>query len=124
MITTKLLLKLNPKAPQSITGVLNADGSIEIEWDAVQGAKSYLIHYGGANQSQPSQAIYMGYSTTNKWTLADTDIPVTETDDKLYFYVQAYEELGVGATDAEKAQYLHDGDFLGSAWSKSITLTV
>ncbi|WP_430609688.1 hypothetical protein [Enterococcus sp. DIV0876] len=66
----------------------------------------------------------MGYSTTNKWTLAAADVPASETGDKLYFYVQAYENLGVGATDVEKAQYLHDGDFLGSAWSKSITLTV
>lgn len=65
----------------------------------------------------------MGYSETNSWTLAVADVPALEEGDKIYFYVQAYNELGIGTNEIEKSRYLHDGEFLGSAWSESIVLT-
>ncbi|MBE8847879.1 fibronectin type III domain-containing protein [Enterococcus durans] len=91
-------------------------------FDPVSGAKSYLIHYADANQSDPKQAIYMGYTESNAWTLFSSNVPATESGDKLFFYVQAYDEVGIGSNDVEKAHYLHDGEFVGSAWSKPAIL--
>lgn len=65
----------------------------------------------------------MGYTETNSWTLAAVDIPHLEVGDKIYFYIQTYNDLGVGADEVEKARYLHDGDFVGSAWSDPVILT-
>lgn len=64
----------------------------------------------------------MGYSETNSWTLAAADVPTLTAGDKIYLYVQTYNQKGVGITDVEKARYLHDGDFVGSAWSEPIIL--
>ncbi|MDG6115429.1 fibronectin type III domain-containing protein [Lactococcus formosensis] len=113
----------HPNAPQSVDGVINSDGSIKLDWGAVSEAQSYLIHYSGANQSDPKDAKFMGYSETNSWTLAAKDVPTLDTGDKIYLYVQSYREKGVGADDVAKAQYLHDGPFTGSAWSTVATLT-
>lgn len=113
----------HPNAPLNVTGDETSDGGISLNWDAVPGAKSYLIHYGGPNESDPTQAIFMGYSETNSWTLANSDVPEHNVGDKLYFYVQTYNELGVSATDVEKAKYLHDGEFTGSAWSQVVEIT-
>lgn len=82
-----------------------------------------MIHYGEANQSDPQQATFMGYSETNEWSLATANVPELQTGDKIYFYVQAYNEVGVGSDDSEKARYLHDGEFIGSAWSDPVILT-
>lgn len=105
-----------------MTGSFESDGAVSIAFDPVSGAKSYLIHYSDANQSDPKQAIYMGYTESNAWTLFSSNVPTTESGDKLYFYVQAYDEVGVGSNDVEKARYLHDGEFVGSAWSKPAIL--
>jgi hypothetical protein len=113
----------HPNTPQSVAGVINSDGSIKLDWGAVSEAQSYLIHYSGANQSDPKDAKFMGYSETNSWTLAAKDVPTLDTGDKIYLYVQSYREKGVGADDVAKAQYLHDGPFTGSAWSTVVTLT-
>lgn len=114
---------LHPNAPQNVTGVINSDGSIKLDWDSVDEAQSYLIHYSEVNHADPKDAKFMGYSETNSWTLQAANVPVLETGDKIYFYVQAYKEKGVGADDVEKAAYLHDGEFTGSAWSEVVTLT-
>lgn len=89
----------------------------------MDGAKAYLVHYGDANQSDPHQAIKMGYTEISSWILAAADVPTLVTGDKLYLYVQAYNEVGIGANDVEKARYLHDGEFVGSAWSEALVLT-
>lgn len=65
----------------------------------------------------------MGYAETNTWKLESADVPPLETGDKLYLYVQAYNEAGTGANDVEKAAYLHDGQFTGSAWSEAVIIT-
>ncbi len=65
----------------------------------------------------------MGYTETNSWTLATEDVPTLQAGDKINFYIQTYNEVGVGADDIEKARYLHDGPFTGSAWSDPISLT-
>lgn len=65
----------------------------------------------------------MGYTETNSWKLNASDVPTLTTGDKITFYVQTYEQLGVGANDVEKARYLHDGPFTGSAWSQKVELT-
>lgn len=106
-----------------MTGKFESDGAVSIAFDPVEGAKSYLIHYGDANQSDPHDAVKMGYTETNAWTLFNSKVPTTESGDKLYFYVQVYDEVGIGSNDVEKAQYLHDGEFTGSAWSEPVILT-
>lgn len=121
--TSKKQRQLHPKAPQNVTGVLNADGSVSLSWDEVPGAKSYIPHYGDANQSDPLLAVKMGYTETNTWTLAAEDVPPLEVGEKLYFYIQTYNVVGEGANDVEKARYLHDGNFRGSEWSEPVILT-
>lgn len=113
---------LRPKAPQNVTGVINGDGSISIEFDQVSDAKSYVIHYSGANQADPHDAIFMGYTEATDWNLAAGDVPALEAGDKIYLYVQSYREIGEGANDAEKAAYLNSGPFTGSSWSDQIEL--
>lgn len=94
-----------------------------MNWAAVENATAYLVHYGNANESDPKQATKMGYTEDTSWSLAAADVPELSVGDKIYLYVQAYEEAGIGESGLEKAQYLHDGEFTGSAWSKSIILT-
>lgn len=109
-----------------VTGVINSDNSITVNWDAVDNADSYLIHYGDANIADPHDAKYMGYSEATSWTLATVDLPTLVTGDKIYFYVQAYNvkvDDKTAPTAVEKARYLHDGPFTGSAWSTPVTLT-
>ncbi len=107
-----------PSAPKLVTGQIKTDGSVELDWDIVLGAKSYLIHYADANETDPHRAIYMGYSETSSWTLAAKDVPTHVAGDKIPFFVQTYNVLGVGATDVDKARNLHDNQHLtGSAWS-------
>lgn len=103
--------------------MVNEDGSIILIWDAVGDVQSYLIHYGGANQAEPIEAVNLGYSETNSWNLVAGDVPELTTGDEIYLYVQAYREKGVGATDAEKARFLHDGPYTGSDWSTPTILT-
>ncbi|MDG6113748.1 fibronectin type III domain-containing protein [Lactococcus formosensis] len=106
-----------PASPQNVTGAINSDGSVKLEWNAVSEAQAYIVHYGNANQSDPHDAIFMGYTESNTWTLALENVPELQTGDKIYFYVQAYKQKGQGSTEVEKARYLHDGDFIGSSWS-------
>lgn len=113
---------LHPNAPGGVQGTLNEDGSISISWNAVDGAQAYVIHYGDANQSDPHQAIKMGYSETNSWTLAAKDVPSLNSTDKIYLYVQTFNKKGTGANDIEKAAYLNE-NALGSAWSDPVILT-
>lgn len=115
--------RAHPAKPQTVTGVINSDGSIKVDWKSVKDAQSYLTHYGAANQSDPKKATFMGYSETNSWTLKTLDVPVLEAGDKIYIYVQAYKEKGIGADDVAKAKYLHDGEFTGSDWSEPVVLT-
>lgn len=99
---------------------------MKLDWDAVDGAKAYLIHYADANETDKHKTPYMGYSETNSWTLATKDVPTAAVGDKLYFYIQTYNvkvEDPLIISDVDKARYLHDGDFIGSAWSDPIILT-
>lgn len=119
-----VLKLLHPNAPQSLTGVVETDGSVKLNWDKVNGAKSYLIHYANANETDPHKATFMGYSETNSWTLAAKDVPAHVAGDKISFYVQSYKEVAPsGTTDVEKAAALHDGPFTGSAWSTPFVAT-
>lgn len=101
---------------------MNENGSVEISWDAVDGAQAYVIHYGDANESDPHKAVKMGYSETTSWKLDAADVPTLEAGDEIYFYVQAFNEIGEGASDIEKAAFLNENK-LGSAWSEPIILT-
>ncbi len=49
-------------------------------------------------------------------------MPHLEAGDEIRFYIQTYNEVGQGANDIEKARYLQDGEFLGSAWSRPVVL--
>ncbi|MCO7180449.1 fibronectin type III domain-containing protein [Lactococcus formosensis] len=108
-----------PLATPSVPlGVIEEDESITLTLNPVNGASSYVIHYGEANQSDPHAATFMGYSEGETWNLSKEDVPAHISGDKINFYIQAYKEKGVGTNDIEKAAYLHDGNFTGSAWSK------
>ncbi|WP_029645118.1 hypothetical protein [Enterococcus faecalis] len=115
--------QLHPNAPQSPQSTLNEDGSLTVSFDAVEGAKSYVIHYANANESDPHRAVFMGYTETNTWTLSKEDLPENKAGDKLYFYVQTFNDLGKGTNDIEKASYLNTNK-LGSAWSEPTIITV
>ncbi len=102
---------------------MNADGSITANWKAVDGAESYLTHYGNANSTDPHDAKYMGYTETNSFTLATKDVPTHVVGDKIPIYIQAYTlkvSDKVAATSVDKARYLHDGPLTGSAWSSPV----
>ena len=119
-----VLKSLHPNAPQSVTGGVESDGSVKLNWDAVDGAKSYLIHYADANETDPHKAKFMGYSETNSWSLAAKDVPAHVAGDKIPFYIQSYNVVAPsGTTDVEKAAALHDGPFIGSAWSEEYLAT-
>lgn len=123
IIKSQLKKKLHPDAPQKVTGVINSDGSIKVTWDSVEEAQAYVTHYGGANQADPKEAKFMGYSETTTWTLKAADVPELEAGDKIYIYVQSFREKGEGANEIEKARFLNEGAFTGSPWSKEVVLT-
>lgn len=117
--------KLHPNAPLNVSGVLNSDGSITVNWDNVEGALAYLTHYGDANQETPSKLKYMGYSETNSWTLSAENVPLLQEGDFILITVQTYNVKAPESikTEVEKAAYLHDGQFTGSAWSMAVKIT-
>lgn len=123
---------MDPNIPQTPTiddGLQDNDGHIDISWIAVPGALSYLIHYGDKNDADPKNAIYMGYSETNAFSLAADDVPVAALADKIYFFIQAFNiKAPSGSTNVEKAAALHDyekaGNTQGSAWSLPIDVEI
>lgn len=64
----------------------------------------------------------MGYTESTEWILPAEDLPTHGQGDMIYSWVQAYSVVGRGASNAEKAQYLHDGYFVGSAWSDRVAV--
>lgn len=108
-----------------VTGVINEDGAIKLDWALDPNVQAYLTHYGEANESDPHKAEFIGYTETNSWTLSAEDVPTLTAGDKIYLHVQAYFEKAPADIEAEidKAAYLHDGDFTGSAWSEAVILT-
>lgn len=88
----------------------------------MSGAKSYVVHYSNTNESDPHQTTFMGYSETNEWSLATAEVPELQAGDKIYLYVQTFNEIGVGSNDIEKAAYLNENK-LGSDWSEPVILT-
>lgn len=121
----QLKKKVHPNAPLNVSGVLNSDGSITVNWDHAEGARAYLTHYGDANQGASSELKYMGYSETNSWTLAAENVPSLQDGDFILITVQTYNVKAPESikTEVEKAAYLHDGQFTGSAWSKAVQIT-
>lgn len=93
-----------------------------MSWNAVDGAQSYVIHYGNANVSDPHDATMIGYTETTSWKLATKDVPTLNYADKIYLYVQTFNKKGTGANDIEKAAYINE-HALGSAWSDPVILT-
>ncbi|WP_407894664.1 fibronectin type III domain-containing protein [Lacticaseibacillus sp. N501-2] len=93
-----------------------------VAWSAVDGAKSYVVHYGDANKTGKDE-IYMGYSETTSWTLAASDVPAHVSGDKIMFNVMAYPEVGQGDTDIAKAAYLNTAEITGSDWSRGSSVT-
>lgn len=86
------------------------------------GAAAYVVHYGDPGKTT-SDATFMGYSETGEFTLAAADVPTHVAGDKIYFYVQAYPIVGVGASVIDRAAYLNVSDVLGSEWSKVASVT-
>lgn len=118
----QMLKVTHPAKPQSVVGEFNASNGIDLAWDAVEGAGSYVVHYGNANVTDPKQMIFMGYSATPSWTLDETNVPAMEDGDTITLAVMAYNEVGQGANDVEKAAWLNTNGH-GSAWSELVTLT-
>lgn len=65
----------------------------------------------------------MEYTTDTSYTLSADKVPAHASGDKIYFYVQAFSDKGVGSTTEEQAEYLNAGQFLGSDWSKVASVT-
>lgn len=65
-------------------------------------------------------AIYMEYTETNSYTLTADKVPTHKTGDKIYIYVQTFDQTGVGDSTEAKAQYLNAGPFLGSDWTTGV----
>lgn len=82
-------------------------------------AKSYVIHYLDADTSDGHTMTKMGYSETKTWTLtAETHgAPMAGT---WTLAVQAFDVVGQGANDIEKAQWLVQ-NAIGSPWSSPYT---
>lgn len=121
---SQLTRKTHPNVPQNVTGVINGDGSITVNWDKVEGALSYLTHYGDANQGVTSGLKYIGYSETNSWTLAAENVPKLEVGDFITVTIQAYHVVAPSdLTDKEKAEFLDKGTLPGSEWSDPVMLT-
>jgi hypothetical protein len=120
----QLTRKQHPNAPQNVTGVINGDGSITVNWDKVEGALSYLTHYGDANQWVTSALKYIGYSETNSWTLAAENVPKLEVGDFITVTIQAYHVAAPSdLTEKEKAEFLDEGTLPGSERSDPVMLT-
>ncbi|MDG4969254.1 fibronectin type III domain-containing protein [Lactococcus lactis] len=105
-----------------VTGVMNTEGSITVNFDAVPGAAAYVPHYGPANEADKTKLVFMGYTETTSWTLAAADVPTHKVGDKFHICVQTFNVKGVGANDIEKARDLHD-NHLGSEWSDEVVIT-
>lgn len=118
-------IKDRPAVPAAPTGVYNADKSITLTLPAlVAPAKSYIIHTGGANETEASTAIHMYYTTGTTFTLPTDLVQPHKSGDTFTFFLQAYsvtEEQGT--TPAEKAKFLHDSSNIGSEWSPALTVT-
>lgn len=78
-------------------------------------APSYVVHMG--ETSDPKDAVIMYYTETNSLTVNDALTGETLSGKTKYFWVQAYDRLGNGATDVDKAQDLNL-NALGSQWSQ------
>lgn len=120
--THQTLKVTHPAKPQSVVGEFNASNGIDLAWDAVEGAGSYVIHYGNANVTDPKQMTLMGYATTPSWTLDEANVPELADGDTISLAVMAYNEVGQGANDIEKAAWLNTNGH-GSPWSDLVTLT-
>lgn len=93
-----------------------------VSWNAVDGAKSYVLHYGDPGKTT-GDATYMEYATGTSYTLPADKVPAHVAGDKIYFYVQAFSDVGVGDTTEAQAEYLNAGNFTGSDWSKVASVT-
>ena len=113
---------VRPEVPKNVQATVEEDGAISVSW-ASDGSTSYVIHYSGANQSEPSQATMMGYSETNNWKLLKANIPSSKPNDQIFLYVQGFSEVGQGSNDTEKAAYLNEHSF-GSEWSTAVSVTI
>lgn len=65
----------------------------------------------------------MEYTTDTTYTLSADKVPTHNAGDKIYFYVQAFSDEGVGETTEEQAEYLNAGEFTGSEWSRVASVT-
>lgn len=84
------------------------------------GAKSYVIHMG--NTANPVDATVLYYSTATSLTVNDALALEPLTGKTKHFYVQAFNEVGQGSTDTEKAEYLNQNGY-GSEWSVPTVVT-
>lgn len=91
--------------------------SFTLTWTPEPTAQSYVIHYIDKATTDAHELIAMGYVEGNTWTLDEAKHGADMTGKKFTVAVQSYKEKGVGADEAAKARYLHDGEFVGSAWS-------
>lgn len=81
-------------------------------WDKVNGAKSYVIHYG----VKGSAADRMHYTETNSFTLNDVIFNGTLAGVQLDVYVQTFNEVFDGSTEIEQAENANIHGH-GSEWS-------
>lgn len=108
-----------PEAPTGVTGKFETNGDITLTYQGHATDKAFVIHYGDANQTAEKDLVNMGYSETTTWTLPSAKVPALQTGDTINLHVQAFDRVGVGATDELKAKYLNENSSItGSAWSE------
>ena len=90
--------------------------SANITWDAVTGAKSYVIRYGVGT----AVADRLHYSETPNFVLNDAVFAGTLAGLELHVFVEAYPKIYDGADEIEKANNAMK-DTRG-AWSQMLTI--
>lgn len=108
-----------------MTGTEDGTGAVDLSWDAdtTGETKSYVVHASPVNESDPHKAIFMYYTESPNYRFTPSNLQPHQPGDILRYWVQAFDEVGVGANETEKAEYLNVNKY-GSEWSAVVEMTM
>lgn len=108
-----------------MTGTEDGTGAVDLSWDAdtTGDTKSYVVHASPANETDPHKAIFMYYTEDPNYRFTPSNLQPHQPGDVLRYWVQAFDEVGVGANETEKAEYLNVNGY-GSEWSSVVEMTM
>lgn len=92
---------------------------MKVSWNGVDGAKAYVIHMGADDVPGNATVMYYTEDPVTELTVDDALVGETLSGVSKWFYIQAFDRLGEGANDVEKAQDLNE-NALGSEWSDTL----